>query len=716
MKARAPRPGPAPCVLLLCLLGSAFGARAQTFVEVSREEGSFRIGNALAERHLVLTAAGRLRSSSLRRNDAAGNWARQAASLPLPSGEFRLAFREGPGLPETTLTGESAWILANEEHETREDGTASLALTLDSQEAGIRVVAHYESSPESTAVRTFLEVENLGEAPITLTRVDSAHLTVASDRFLRTFWVRNFTWADTATSLTTQGSMVVPGRRQSFLTGAGGNGAAWFALRSMRTGEGLFGGWEWSGTGEIAFEPGTDSVTLSIGLAPASFAHELEPGRRFTTPTAFVGVFQGTFEAAAAATRALVEARYAPPVPSGSFPPVMFNTWGYELGIDANLVSSLIDSAATFGVETFVVDAGWMARIGDWTGKPETFPDGLRPLSDKAHKRGMKFGLWIAFGSADPASEVARIHPEWIARRNGVPIDSDFGSWALCLADPGARAWVLGELDRVVEAYGVDWLVHDFRVISPCDDPAHGHQTGDGDWASTAGYYAVLDEFRRRHPEVILENCWNGGLLLDFGMIKRHDTSVLNDRCDAKGNRQATYAASYFLPPRYLAKYIGDEDVPPAYRFQSTLSGGGPLIFMGRPTQWDDETKGAARLASTLARRHRGVLREGSTTRLTGPPKETSCDSVLTYDPVSGDGIAFAFCPANSRGGTLVVKPKGLDAGSRYLALVSYGNGTADVQNTLGKDLEETGFEITLVGGSSNAFVILSRDDRQTKR
>lgn len=72
-------------------------------------------------------------------------------------------------------------------------------------------------------------------------------------------------------------------------------------------------------------------------------------------------------------------------------------------------------------MEVFNVDYGWSAAQGDWMPHPRRFPGGtLRQLSDEVHRLGMRFGLWVAFGVADPDSVLLRTHPEFRARQPGL--------------------------------------------------------------------------------------------------------------------------------------------------------------------------------------------------------------------------------------------------------------------------------------------------------
>ena len=38
---------------------------------------------------------------------------------------------------------------------------------------------------------------------------------------------------------------------------------------------------------------------------------------------------------------------------------------------------------------------GWATQIGDWVVDPVKYPNGLKPLVDKAHSHGIKVGLHL---------------------------------------------------------------------------------------------------------------------------------------------------------------------------------------------------------------------------------------------------------------------------------------------------------------------------------
>jgi alpha-galactosidase len=643
----------------------AAGAAAATTAYVSFDVSSrtWKIGNPQIERSLSLDPSGRFLSNSFLQKSRGRDW----TPASLASSEFRLVLHPG-GAADTggdvVRSGADGWLLLGDSRNIGADGTADLAIRLVSAGDGVAVTLHYQCYPEMPVIRTWLDVWNAGEAPFTLTQADSVSLRVSGDGGTPSlFWVDNFTWGHADTAFQTNGTSLTPGTDTVFNTGPFGTGAAWFALRGTTNGDGLFGGWEWSGTGQFEFAadptaPGV--VSIGLGLAPGHFTHVLTPGDSVTVPAGFVGFYTGGWNSAAAATRRLVEGRYAPPLPDASFPWIGVDTWGYGSGIDETLIQGLIDRSADLGAETFTLDAGWMERVGDWVPRSRAFDAGIAALSERAHARGLHFGLWMAFGVADPSSDVVLTHPDWVATDDDGPIPGDFGSVMLCLANPDVQAWVISEINRIVNNYGVDWLLHDFGVIAACTNPAHGHQTGDGEWATAAGYYAILDEVRRRHPNLVIENCWDGGSMFDFGMVRRHDTSNTSDKNQALSSRQAVYGATYVLPPRYAGKYIGDDGTPANYRFASGLPGG-PLLLMGQIANWDAATAQAAVDAVALYRRLRPVLRDGSFYRLTGPPTGVGWDAFMSYDTVTNSGVLLAYRGSGTTAQSTLT-PRGLSA------------------------------------------------------
>lgn len=113
--------------------------------------------------------------------------------------------------------------------------------------------------------------------------------------------------------------------------------------------------------------------------------------------------------------------------------PVTLNVWeAVYFDHEEEKLIDLAERAAAAGVERYVLDDGWFGSrrddtsgLGDWVVSPDVWPAGLHPLVDRVHELGMQFGLWFEPEMVNPASDVARDHPEWImAARSDWPVES----------------------------------------------------------------------------------------------------------------------------------------------------------------------------------------------------------------------------------------------------------------------------------------------------
>src|SRR5258707_9623085 len=166
------------------------------------------------------------------------------------------------------------------------------------------------------------------------------------------------------------------------------------------------------------------------------------------------------------------------------------------------------DAAANLGMELFVVDLGWARSIGDWYEDPGKFPSGLRALSNYVHSLGMKFGLHFALAEVAPGAPVLQEHPDWTATET----DNYFGAVSLCLSNKPTRDWLIVDAIRMIDEYGVDYLVQDGEnMVKRCNRKDHTHDPEDSNYSDAVdGINAVIAEVERQRPAVVWENVENG--------------------------------------------------------------------------------------------------------------------------------------------------------------------------------------------------------------
>jgi hypothetical protein len=483
---------------------------------------------------------------------------------------------------------------------------------------------------------------------------------------------------------------------------------SWLALRRA-DGAGLVAGLEYDGAAEMrAFNldqvagasqwstatPLTGGMRLTA--APIDALNVVvSPGESWASPVAFWGLFQGLWDHAAHLTHDVVEYYLAPPLPDEQFPYVVFNSWGYTFNLTRDALLRCLDVAAEIGVEMFDADYGWQRALGDWTPVDAHMPL-LGDLSRMVHERGMKFGVWMAFANADPGTPLLAEHPDWVT----YPDDwGSFRSRALCMGNVETRRWATEQAIHLIAAYGIDYLKHDFELITPCTHPRHSHPPDPAGYHSALGYQQVLRDLRRAHPHLLIENCQGGGRTMTYAMVQTHDASISSDGAvlgQALSRRKALYGMSYAFPLRYCANYM--EERPTDYACHSSMIGG-PWILMDRASEWTPTDIASAKRNIAMYKELRKLFRGGRVHHLRAPGG-TQWDALQVQQP-GGAGVALLFQPHGARGnGDMKLLLCGLAPQQTYVVSV---NGQ-QVGRLTGQALMQQGLPRTLSPGHSEVI------------
>ncbi len=472
------------------------------------------------------------------------------------------------------------------------------------------------------------------------------------------------------------------------LAGAHGQQCGWLALRDDHT-RGLFAGWEFDGRSKATVRQAGSEGFLDFSAAVLDLHHPVEPATDFAMPSAFLGLFHGDFDEAGYRTQRFVEAVLAKPAPEGkTFPYISWDSWAYQEQIDEQTLRRNADIAASLGVELFVVDLGWARSIGDWYADPGKFPNGLAALSDYVHLLGMKFGLHFALTEADPKSPVFRANPDWTSSEN----DNYHGAVSLCLSHQPTRDWLIQQGIRIIDDYGVDWILQDGEnMVKKCTKTTHTHDPADSNYSNAVdGLNAVVSAIQAARPNVYWENCEDGGNMMTFNMVKRYVTSITNDASGSLQSRRAVFGATYPFPPRFAERYMPDTDgISPyathSYRF------GGPWVLMNRLTDVTPEQKGFLAQQVDRYKSERGLISSGKVYHIQAPAANAT-DVIQSYNPDTDSAIAVV-TRAQSDGPEFIFHPKGLDPDQRYTVWFEID---PSVYSLPGAQLMDTGVRVDL--------------------
>ena len=499
----------------------------------------------------------------------------------------------------------------------------------------------------------------------------------------------------------------------------------WLSIQDTTAHVGCYFGIEFSG--RVAFDLGASGpplqVVITAGLDPSEreFRSRLLEGECFTTPTVFLGCYRGALDDGANRLHRFVADHLRPPAKDVRYPLVVNNSWGSGMAVDEKLARRMIDDSAALGCEMFHLDAGWFRAVGDWQPGPAKFPHGLAPVSDCAHNKGMAFGLWVGWtqGGTDSAgpTTLAATNPDqrdWFARDYLVTWEpAEFTGATVCLGDPAACDWCLKELRRIITACKPDMLEHDqMMIVDECVRTNHSHTTSPGDIAyhATLGYYSIYDQLRDEHPNLLFEDCVNGGHTVDFGIVRRTHYISLTDTYDPLSNRRAFYDASFPLPPAMCECYVENHPGPSLATFKTMLRSGmmGWCTLMCDTGAWSvDQRKVARRQIQIYKQWIRPLINEGNLYHISARPDEAHWDGMEYFDAKTGRGVVFAFRGTKADERNHVFELRGLDRQSSYE--IWSEDGSLPRRKATGAELMDHGMKWELNEPGASDLIYLQR-------
>ncbi|MFT4123430.1 MAG: alpha-galactosidase [Microbacteriaceae bacterium] len=544
-----------------------------------------------------------------------------------------------------------------------------------------------------------LELRATGDEPVAVTRMDPLSLELGGDWSTHAYWSG---WGDEHRARTGRSShdLVLESR-----SGRSSHGAAPY-LGLERPGAGVVVAPAFSGNWHVHALSGG---AITAGISPWRLEVLLAPGESVTAPSV-VTVVARDLDAASLALQRAVAADWLPRTAFTDSIPVEWNHWWpYE---DAEVTERVIlDNArlaAGLGIEVATVDAGWFGAAeatsswsqqrGDWSSvNTARFPSGLEALGDGIGAAGALPGIWIEAEAVGAASRLRREHPEMMAHavdgRRPDPsyrvmtesLDPDDPTFLgyVCLGSAAGREHALASMSRLVTQLGARWLKLDFNIDpdAGCTRTDHGHGAGDGLLRHYQGLYAVLDEFRARHPDVLLESCSSGGLRVDLGLARHVHCFFLSDPDYTEHHLQTLWGASRMLPPLGIlhwswSQWRGDHpgnrrdwaavDVPEFDRMLRAAM----LHRFGVSLRLPELRPELRRRLATHVRLFRKTIaplvRDGVLSTLTPPPERGGHGERAPVAQLSAGGHHLIAAFALEEGVRVRVAPRGLDPERGY--------------------------------------------------
>ena len=284
----------------------------------------------------------------------------------------------------------------------------------------------------------------------------------------------------------------------------------------------------------------------------------LAEGEAYRTPWVYFAASDSGLDGLGRRFHRLLRAR---PQHPGTPRPLTLNIWeAVYFAHDPDRLLALADTAASVGVERFVVDDGWFrhrrddsAGLGDWYVDPQVWPQGLGPLAERVHGHGMQLGLWFEPEMVNPDSDLFRAHPDWVlADPQRLPYEAR-RQQVLDLARPEVYGYLLERISALVDEYGIDYLKWDHNR----DLAEAVHDGAPGVHAQTLAVYRLLDELRLRHPGLEIESCSSGGARADLGILEHTDRIWGSDNIDPLARQAVQRWTGLLVPYELIGSHVG---------------------------------------------------------------------------------------------------------------------------------------------------------------
>lgn len=355
------------------------------------------------------------------------------------------------------------------------------------------------------------------------------------------------------------------------------------------------------------------------------------------------------------------------------------------------------------------IDSGWYEipdpslgweDVGTWTPDPQRFPNGVKPVFDRAHQLGMGAILWFEPERVMPGTWLAENHPEWLL--SAPPGYTSFwgpdGAYHFNFGEPAALRWAIDTFDGLITSQGVDLYREDcnypFLAYWTHNDPPG--RRGITQARYVQGHLAYWETLRQRHPGMLIDNSAGSGHRLDVQLMQYSVSNIQDDEVfDSTGNQCHTYGVRYWLPWTGMAvRVTGSPD--DVYNARSAMG-----LSFHEALDITSATDADWALLRQLASEWRDVAGEyyGDYYPLTPYSTDSNVWMAWQFDrAANGTGVVQAYRRPGSTVPQLQVPLHGLNSGRPYM-LTDYGSGRTWTAS--GQQLMSTGLTIVLPDPSS---------------
>jgi alpha-galactosidase len=485
--------------------------------------------------------------------------------------------------------------------------------------------------------------------------------------------------------------------------------------------QGVIAALGWSGPWIATFQRDGDRAARVRARMDATHLY-LHPGEEIRSPRVLLLFWQGDRDNAHNLWRRLILTHYSPRSGGKPFTGLLADAnWSNIMDADHHIQQLNWWGDHDIPMECYWMDAAWTDMSKGWFAhqsrqdpNPALFPQGMRPIADAAHKRGMKYLLWFVPHSLNPDVGIGKEHPEFLGTPYvDKPTYGDQEFYTVDHGNPKINAFMVDYFSKIIRDFGVDIFRQDGTACWPTDTGPD--RLGISQIRYTEGFYAFWDGLLKRNPGLMIDNCATGARRVELETMKR---SVALWRSDSQAtssfdplSNQAFSQGLFPWVPLFGAPVPLSQLSP--YSFRSAYC---PALLIG----WPDEGLPPSTWITDVAKRWeivdmdllRRLVNEyrkvrpytlGDYYALTPHSLDTTVWAGWQFDrPDLGEGMVQVFRRQDCDQESIRVQPRGLNADASYVLTDLDSAGTTEAS---GRDLMDNGLTITIKERPGSALV-----------
>ena len=579
-------------------------------------------------------------------------------------------------------------VFVSSENKQMDENRTETVIKLKDKIYPLFVDVHFIAYKAENIISQYVTVSHSEKKPVVLANIASSYIPLHAEGYYLTHFYG--TWANemqmkeekltpgTKTIESRKGVRTTQSESPSFLLSL--NNPA-----NENTGEVFGGSLAWSGNFNLSFEFDERGV-LNIMSGMNSFAAEyaLKPGQIFQTPEMILS-YSSTGKGQISRNFHDWSRKYA--LAHGEkLNPILLNSWeGAYFSFNEKTLTDMIDNAANFGIEMFVLDDGWFgnayprnddkAGLGDWQVNKTKLPRGINYLADYAVSKGIRFGIWIEPEMVNPESDLAKKHPEWIVKSGKRDILPMRNQWLLDLTNPKVQDFVVKTFDDVVAmSPNITYIKWDANrhVDNVGSEYLPASEQTKFWYEYVKGLYTTYERIRIKHPDIEIQLCSSGGGRMDFGALKYHDEFWASDNTNALDRIFIQYGSNTFFPAQATAAHVSTSPnhqtgmiTPLKFRFDVAMSG--RLGMELQPTDLKGDEYDFAKKGIECYKQIRPIVQFGDLYRLKSPYDENGWASLMYVSKTKSQAVFFAYSlKYHARTTYFETRMNGLDPDKNY--------------------------------------------------